>query len=44
VRRLNAAGGLRGIDLSKPIWLAQTATPAGGGYTMVPTISVAAAW
>ena len=35
---------LRGIDLSRPIWLAQTATHAGGRYTMGPTVSVATAW
>jgi hypothetical protein len=36
---------LRGIDLSRPVWVVQTATPNGaGGYTMGPKVSVSTAW
>ena len=36
---------LRGIDLSRPVWVVQTATPNGaGGYTMGPTVPVSTAW
>lgn len=36
---------LHGIDLSRPVWVARTATPNGaGGYTMGPTVSVSTAW
>ena len=36
---------LRGIDVSRPGWVVQTATPNGaGGYTMGPKVSVSTAW
>lgn len=36
---------LRGIDLSRPVWVVQTATPNGaGGYTMGPKVFVSTAW